>query len=415
MYEPERIRRDILASNSDGGGYSFMVGIGETYLAAFAIAVQLGDVAVGLVTTVPVLAGALLQLISPLGVVWLGSVGRWVIVSVVAQGLSFVPLTAMAFLGHAPVWVVFLAISAYWGAGMAAGPAWVTWMERLIPPRLRAQFFGRRARVMQTCQLIGLLAGGLTLQAVAGRGQQVPAFALLFGLAALSRMFSAGCLTLQSSTTLAAEEQQRISFREMAGRILHGNDGRLLLYLAALQVGAQMAGPYFAPYMLSHLKFSYVGYATLIAAFFLAKVVASPWLGRVAQRYGPRRVLWIGGLGIVPQAAAWMVSTSFGYLLVLHLLGGIAWAAHELASPLMYFDLIREKERTSILTMSNLMTSAAMVTGASLGGAVLYWLGATPRAYLVLFALSSLTRLAALPLLARVRSRAVENRSEQRE
>ncbi|HVP09630.1 MAG TPA: MFS transporter [Phycisphaerae bacterium] len=415
MYEPERIRRDVLASNSDGGGYSFMVGVGETYLAAFAIAVQLGDVAVGLITTVPMLAGALLQLISPLAVVWLGSVSRWVIVSVLAQALSFVPLAIMAALGRAHVWIVFLAIAVYWGSGMCAGAAWVTWMERLIPPRMRAPFFGKRARIMQACQLLGLLAGGFALQAASARDQQVSAFALLFGLAALGRLFSAGCLTLQSSTTLAADEQQRVSFREMAGRILHGADGRLLVYLAALQIGAQMAGPYFAPYMLSRLKFSYAEYATLIAAFYLAKVVASPWLGRLASRLGPRLVLWIGGLGIVPQAAAWMVSTSFSYLLVLHLLGGIAWAAHELASPLMYFELIQERERTSVLTMFNLMNAAAMVAGASLGGIVLHSLGTDRPTYLVLFALSSLTRLAAMPLLARIRSRPGETRVQQSE
>jgi MFS family permease len=411
MYEPDRIRRDVRISNADGGGYSLMVGVGETYLPAFAIAVHLGDVAVGLITTIPMLAGAIIQLISPAAIARLGSLRLWVLVSVVAQGLSFVPLAVMAMLGRAPTWLVFLSISLYWGAGMAAGPAWVTWMERLIPPRLRAQFFGRRARIMQACQLLGLLAGGVTLQIASARGEQIPAFALLFGLAALGRLFSGTCLTIQSSTTLGTEEHRRVTFREMGRRMIHGADGRLLVYLAALQIGSQLAGPYFAPYMLSRLKFSYAGYATLIASFYLAKVVASPWLGRIAHRLGPRYVLWIGGLGIVPQAAAWMVSNSFGYLLVLHLLGGIAWAAHELAGPLMYFELIHERERTSVLTMFNAMNAAAMVAGATLGGAVLHAGGAGPRAYLMLFALSSLTRLAAMPLLMRVRSRSSPGRT----
>ena len=222
--------------------------------------------------------------------------------------------------------------------------------------------------------------------------------------AAVSRLFSGTCLTIQSSTTLGAEEQRRVTFRDMGRRLVHGADGRLLIYLAALQIGAQIAGPYFATYMLSRLKFSYANYAMLIASFYLAKVVASPWLGRIAHRLGPRYVLWIGGLGIVPQAAAWMVSNSLGYLFVLHILGGIAWAAHELASPLMYYELIHERERTSVLTMFNTLNAAAMVAGATLGGAVLDWDGASPRAYFMLFGLSSLTRLAAMPLLMRVQN-----------
>src|ERR671911_456001 len=47
---------------ADGGTYSVMVGLGETYLAAFVLALGLGERAAGLIAGAPMLAGAVLQL-----------------------------------------------------------------------------------------------------------------------------------------------------------------------------------------------------------------------------------------------------------------------------------------------------------------------------------------------------------------
>lgn len=56
-----------------------MVGCGETYLPAFALAAGFGPVAAGLVATIPLLAGAIAQLITPLAVVRLGTNRGWVV------------------------------------------------------------------------------------------------------------------------------------------------------------------------------------------------------------------------------------------------------------------------------------------------------------------------------------------------
>ena len=48
--------------------FSVMVGCGETYFAAFALALGFGPVASGMVATLPVLVGAVIQLAAPLAV-----------------------------------------------------------------------------------------------------------------------------------------------------------------------------------------------------------------------------------------------------------------------------------------------------------------------------------------------------------
>ncbi len=48
---------DLRASIADGAGVSAMVGVGETYFAAFALALGTGETVAGLVATLPMLAG----------------------------------------------------------------------------------------------------------------------------------------------------------------------------------------------------------------------------------------------------------------------------------------------------------------------------------------------------------------------
>src|ERR1700728_585759 len=66
--ESGRTRRDLQAMLGDGISFSLMVGMGETYLPAFVLALGMGQVASGLIGTIPLLVGAILQLVSPLAV-----------------------------------------------------------------------------------------------------------------------------------------------------------------------------------------------------------------------------------------------------------------------------------------------------------------------------------------------------------
>ena len=56
------VRKDLRASLADGASFSVMVGIGETYLAAFVLALGMGEIAAGLISSIPLLAGSVLQL-----------------------------------------------------------------------------------------------------------------------------------------------------------------------------------------------------------------------------------------------------------------------------------------------------------------------------------------------------------------
>jgi MFS family permease len=318
------------------------------------------------------------------------------------QALMFLPLAAAAVLGHISVTGLFAVVTLYWGAGMATGPAWNAWVGSLVPPRLRSSFFARRARISQATLLAGLLAGGWILHEGEVREAHLLGFAVIFALAGLFRAVSSAALASQSEAPGATRELARVGPAQLFRRARKSSDGRLLVYMLAVQVAVHISAAYFTPYMLGPLGLDYVSYVILIAASFLAKIILLPALGSISRRFGARALLVLGGIGIVPLASAWVISDWFPYLLAVQVVAGTSWAAWELATFLLFFETIKAEERTHVLTLFNLANAIAMAVGAAVGGTLLHRMGTAQSSYWILFLISSGLRLATLPLLLRI-------------
>ena len=386
---------------ADGVAFSAMVGMGEAYVPAFALAVGLGEVVSGLVATVPMLAGACLQMVTPAAVRRLGSYRRWVVLCARLQALSFVPLIVGAALGKVGLLWVGVATVAYWAFGMSTSPAWNAWVTSLVPPEMRATFFARRARAAQAAVFGGLVVGGLALEYGRGHGVELAVFAALFAAAMTSRFISSGFLAAQSEAPGLAASHRSLGATPVWERLRAAGSVRVLTYLIGMKAVTHIAAPYFTPYMLGPLDLSYGRFMTLIAASFAARVAVLPFLGRLAQQRGSRSVLWLGGLGIVPLPLLWLVSHDFYYLLAVQLFAGTAWVAIELATTLSFFEGIAERDRASVLSAFNLANAAAIAIGALAGAQLFTWVDGSAAGYAWLFAVSSAGRLLTLALLRR--------------
>jgi hypothetical protein len=394
-----RLRSDLREITADGAAFSVMVGAGETYLVPFALALGVAAGEASLLATLPVLAGSLLQLLAPAGVRRLGSYRRWVVGCAVLQALCFAPLVAVALAGAASPLVLFAVGAAYWGFGMATGPAWNAWVGTIVPGRLRARFFAQRARLAQLALLAGMVTGGYALEGGKRAGAELVTFAALFAAACAARLVSSRFLAGMSERPGLAERLATIDFRDVL-RELRGHDaGRIVGWLVAMQVTVHLAAPFFTPYMLGPLALSYDGFMLLTATSFVSRVAVLPWLGRLAERGRAAHVLRLGALGIVPLPALWLVSDDFGYLVALQAFAGCAWAAVELATLLVFFDGLAQETRTSVLAVYNVASAAAVALGSLLGAGLFVALGSGAAAYAALFAVSSIARAMTLPLL----------------
>jgi MFS family permease len=388
---------------ADGAAWSLMVGLGETYIPAFALALGKAPETAALLTCVPMLLGAILQWFLLPSVLSSPSLRRWVALVVALQALCFVPLLVAAWMGAMPTIALFAIVALYWGLGLSGGPAWSTWIETLVPKRLRMSYFAVRTRMLHAMTLGGIVAGGFLLQELAGVLAPTRAFVLLFAVALLARGASLLWLLRHSNGTLRVEELRSVSLLEFFRRLQHGEDGRLLAYVLCLQLAVQFAQPLVTPFLLNHQKLSYAAYMGLLAAFLLGKAVAMPALARFAQRRGLKALLTLGGLGMIPLTAPWLLTENYLLLFAAQALAGVFCGASELATFCAYFAAIDPRERVSILTHYNVLNAAAFAAGC-LGGAWILRSASDPaQGYALAFGLSMVLRAATLLLLRRVR------------
>lgn len=402
------VRRDLRLSTTDAMLFSVMVGCGEAYFVAFALAVGMGELLAGLLSSVPLLAGALLQLASPWAVRKLGSHKRWVVMTAGLQALSFVPLAVAAFMGQMPAWLLFVCVGLYWAFNLGSAPAWNTWIGTVVPASIRARYFASRSRSAQFVLLVSLVGAGLILH-FGGHGDNYAwVYGALFVIAGLSRLGSTWCHTRISEPVPMPPGQRSVPFRAFLKGPKAVSGGRLLLYMLVLQLCVQVSGPFFGPYMLENLKFDYPTFAGLLCCSYIGRVLAMPLIGRYAKRYGAGNLLWIGGLGILPLSAIWVISPSPYYLIWVQLLSGVLWGCYEMATMLLLLESIPANERTSVLTTQNALNAAVIVVGAACGAVLFSMMGQDTAAYHTLFIVSAVLRLGTIFLLARVHKPAIK-------
>ena len=394
------LRRDFRAITADGTATSVMMGIGENYFPPFVLAISSSQLASGLVSSVPIVIGAALQMVAPCALKRIGSYRRWVVLCSAVQALAMIPLAIAALRGSMSVPAVFAFVAVYWGSGMAGGSAWNAWVGTIVPEQCRPRYFAWRTRMCQAGMLAGFLFGGLALQLGVSCGEQLGMFVLLFAVATGSRFVSVAYLTTQSEPVPPDAHVRLPTRAELTSFLGRRGVGRVFLYLLAVQAAVQISGPYFPPYMLRQLGLSYGSYMVLIGVAFAAKIVFLPAMGRLVDRWGTTRLLWIGGIGLIPLSSLWILSDHFAYLLGLQILSGAAWAAYELAMLLLAFETIPREKRVGMLTVYNMANATAILLGSLVGGSILALLGEVRKAYWLLFLVSSTARLAAIPVLS---------------
>lgn len=413
---PASTRRDLSSSVKDAATFSLMVGMGETYIAPFAVALGTGGIATGLMSSLPIFAGSILQLVTPRVVKRLGSHRKWVVACAVTQGISLLLMPLAILLGGWSTALVYVAAAIYWASGQAGNPAWNTWIEDVVPAQVRTRFFARRSRISQMCLLSGFVLGGLVLEygkahtaALSTYNWTMIAFTALFLTAALCRFASASYLAKHSEPNRGRLIDEHISLAQWSRRLKQHSGAKLLLFLFAMQASVYISGPYFTPYMLRELKLSYLQFMLVASICLMGKAIALPYWGRFAHRHGARTLLWVGATSILPLSSLWIFSTSFAWVATVQFLSGLTWAAFELAIVLMFFEAIPRHERTSLVTLYNLSNSSAMVCGTLLGAVVLRSFEESFAGYYVIFGMSSCCRIFAVLLLARLSlSNAVE-------
>jgi predicted MFS family arabinose efflux permease len=366
-----------------------MVGIGETYLPAYALSVGMSEWIAGMFATVPLMSGALIQLLSPWMLVRVGSIKKWVVGSAFVQALSFVPLIYFCMRPTENIFWIFFFATLYWGAGFSSGPAWNYWMGQLVPESNASQFFAQRHRIMQIGILLGLVGGGMMLHQKLTLTPFVSVFGILFLVAFISRTLSSSFLALKKQKSPdpgKPELRELFSFWKIpAYRSFFG-------FLFFFYVTIFISSPFVTPYFIEKLHLDYKQYMLALASLFLAKIAVLPWGSSLMRKYGVKRVFFVGAIGISPLPALWGLSDQLWFVMGLQAVSGFFWGLFEVSLSVTFFNQIQPQQKILTLTAYNLFNAMAVICGSLIGGEILKYFDASRQSYYYIFILGAFFR-----------------------
>jgi len=391
----DAVSRAMRLSVVDGVFYALMVGCGESYFLADGVRLGGTSLELGLIVTLPLFTGAAGSALALRLLRGLTRRKGLVVATALAQSLLLGALAAADALGAMSPAALIAAACLYHACGQAAGTAWSSWYGDLVPKEVRGRYFARRNRFVHSAACFGLVGAGLLLPArepgaagdvLAGTGGA--GYRLIFAAAALFRLVSVVTLALSPELPFRGLSSSRQLFRFLAtGRGRRA--WRLLATGAALQLTVYLASPYFAPFMLEQLRFTYVQYMAASLTVVTFKVALLPAWGRVVDRYGARQVYALAAVLVAVVPLPWLWSRGLAWVVFAQALSGASWAGYEVSFFSTVLDASTKRTRPLLFGAQNLLNGTAQLLGGLAGAAVLTL---TARNFVVLFGASLLAR-----------------------
>ncbi len=394
----KKIRNSLRFSLLDGASFSVMLGSAESYFQAFAIFLKGTVYQVGIVYTIPVFIASIIQLHASLLLRWFKSRKNLTVLAGALRSLLFVPLVLVYYLGAARVWVLLGIICLYFALNYLPIPAWTSWMRDLVDENRRGAYFSRRNRVSNFIALLSIIVAGVILELFQVRSHL--GFFLIFGLAFLGSIGSTIFLSLKYDVPYTEPPRDREGFFHFSVQMFRSNYGRFVLYNFSLYIGVFVAGPFFVPYMLKDLGFSYVQFMIATALVVLVKFVTLPMWGELSDRYGNKRILVLASVFISILPFLWMSSRAFWWICLVQAAGGLAWAGFDISALNFAYDVLPSEKVTRHTSYLIFYRGLAVFAGGLIGGLLIRQFSLFGSTYLGNFFLSGLFRvMVAIPFL----------------
>src|SRR6266545_4490443 len=308
---PSAIQRGLRLSIAEGLLSNIHITVtAGAFLTGFALLLGASDFELGLIAALP-FVGQLFQFVGAYLEERLGT--RRMLVALTAAGsrLLWALVAALPFLtvlgtARLPIFLMILAMSqALIGI---AGNAWTSWMSDLVPPRQRGRYFGVRNTITSVTAMGSTWLAGHALDHYRGAGDDAMGYGLIFGLAVITAI--AGAIVLSRQPEPPIPRRQRVPVATLFSAPLRHQYFRALILTAtgwAMVTG--IASPFFNAYGIQDLKLSFVTLALFAVATSAVMLITQPYIGRIQDRYGDRRVLIASVVGVIMLPWGWVLST----------------------------------------------------------------------------------------------------------
>jgi len=393
MNRNELIQKSLKYSILDGSFAASMIGFGESFIPAYAVFLAANNVQLGLLTSLPLLLGSLVQLFSHTLLKRFRSRKKLVSSMALVQGALYVPIILVFFFGAGRVTFLILFACLYWIFGMILSPAWNSWMGDLVDEHVRGDYFGRRNKITGSASFFSFLLAGYILHLYPeGTTAEYLGYVTIFLLAFSSRIFSYVFLTKKYEPAFETPEKPEFSFLEFIREARFRNYGRFVLYLSFMNFSVYLAAPFFTPYMLRDLQLDYITFTIVNASAIVVKFLSMPVWGRASDQYGTRKVLSLAGVLMPAVPVLWLFSGNMYYLIMIQFLAGFIWAGFELSALNFIFDTTSARQRPTAIAYYNVLNGIFLFAGSMTGALMVRYNDLFWSKYLLVFVLSGVLR-----------------------
>jgi len=386
-----------------------MLGLTQNYVTPFALTMNASTQEIGLLSSIPNFTMAAVQFAAPGLSERVGTRKGFILLMAFFHAFMWLPILLIPyfFLTRQVWWLIaFMTVST--AVDAASNPVWGSMMADLVPEELRGRFFGGRLRITGFISGVFTYVAGGILQLLTGNTNL--AFAIIFAGAIASRLVSLYFLTrMYEPLSPTIEKRSHESMLRISMGLWSTNLGKFILLCALVNFTATMAGPFFSPYMLRDLRYSYITYTIMNSAAGLATIAFMTWWGKRMDRAGSIKVLKITALLVPLVPIGWALSRNFWWLIFVQAFSGFAWAGFQLSSSVFIYDGAPKENRTRHIALYNALIFLGVSLGSLTGGVLAPLLPPFMGSYfLSIFMVSGLARLVVvlffLPRMKEVRS-----------
>lgn len=365
--EEDKIEKSLRISMFDGVFASIMSGFTQEYFAPFVILMNATVRQIGILTAVPNLVAALLQIKSADLTERMGSRKKVLNIFVFLQALMLIPMALIALRQGGGVYLFIVLVTLFTAFGAFATPAWGSMMSDLVAEGKRGDYFGWRNMLLGMVTILSMFFAGFLVQYSKIFSVHM-GFALLFLLAFIFRMLSWSYLKKMYDPPLTRTVAEGYSFLKFLSRIRGDNFARFVVSIALMNFSVNLAGPFFAVLMLRELHFSYLLYTVITVTASIAIFVTIRRWGRHADRVGNIKIIKATSFLVSAIPFWWLVSLNPVFLIFAQVYSGFLWAGFNLAAANFIYDAVPSPDRIRSIAYFNVINGLALFAGAMAGG-----------------------------------------------
>jgi MFS family permease len=247
------------------------------------------------------------------------------------------------------------------------------WLATTIPSGLRGRYIGKRVRVSSIAIIASTLVVGAVVE-VLGKSNGTGLTALLitgalFGLAA--------ALTLSRATMAVVQEPAAFQLEDLWAVLRTRPFVRLTVGTLVFMLPFFFACAYYQVFNLEIVLMRPWLIACMGVGYLVVKLLLTPWFGRICDRVGPRRMLWLTGpiyaafflcFPLAEPGRSWPIIIAWAFVAVADGIYAVAAAAA------LYGAIPAQGARPAYFAVYNLANLGCFAVGGVLAVPLLRWL-----------------------------------------